>query len=73
MVWVGLIGDNIIRPYFYSQSVNGRTYLHVTDHYVMCALARYGQNYNGSILCQTLWWVQDDAPTHCSGVVKHNF
>ena len=68
MVWVGLMVDNnIIRPYFHNQPINGCIYLQMIDQYVLSGLTRYSQNYNCSTPC--LRWVQDGAPAHCSAVV----
>lgn len=66
MVWAGILGEDIIGPYFFDDNiVNARTYLNMLQNYLVPELAR--RNLTG----ENIIFMQDGAPSHYSLVVRH--
>ena len=62
-VWIGLVDNNVIGPYFYDANVNGPNYLDMINNQVVPELHRlYGRTRVGDV--PRIWWVQDGAPAH---------
>ena len=62
-VWVGLVDNNVIGPYFHDANVNGKNYLDMINNQVVPELHRlYGRTRVGDV--PRIWWVQDGAPAH---------
>ena len=63
VVWIGLVRNNLIRPYFLDGNVNGQAYLEMLNNFVLPQVENiFGVNQNGSI--PRAYWFQDGAPGH---------
>ena len=50
VVWIGLVRNNLIGPYFFDGNVNGPTYLEMLNNFVLPQVENiFGVNQNGSI------------------------
>jgi transposase len=54
MVWCGILGDQVIGPYFFDQSVNGSTYLQLLENKIWPQIRHLNQ----------IYFQQDGAPAH---------
>ena len=56
-VWIGLVRNNIIGPYFFAGNVNGQAYLDMFNNFVVPeVVALVGVNQNGCI--PRAWFLQ---------------
>ena len=50
VVWIWLVRNNLIGPYFFDGNVNGQAYLEILNHFVLPQVENiFGVNQNGSI------------------------
>lgn len=64
MAWAGIIGDQIIGPFFFDAHVNGDTYLEMLTDYVLPELHR--RRLDSSQIC----YMHDGAPAHITADVR---
>ena len=62
MVWCGICNGQVIGPFFFSDTVNGETYLKMLENKLTSALSIL----NG----RTIWFMQDGAPAHYATSVR---
>lgn len=62
-VWAGLIGTNILGPFFIQGNLDGENYLHMLQHRIVPALRAL--NLEGP-----LWYQHDGAPPHYTRAVR---
>lgn len=58
-VWGGVIGDNVIGPYFFEQRVTGEVYLDFLQNYLPGLFAERAIE-----IPQEMWFLHDGAPVH---------
>lgn len=58
MVWVGILNENIIGPYFFDANVDANEYLHMLRTFVLPELERFGYD------PANVWFMHDGAPAH---------
>ena len=62
-VWIGLVRNNLIGPYFFDGNINGQAYLEMLNNFVLPQVENiFGVNQKGSI--PRAYWFQDGAPGH---------
>ncbi|KAJ8944850.1 hypothetical protein NQ318_012999 [Aromia moschata] len=62
-VWAGIIGENIIGPFFIDGNLNGETYLALLQNNVVLTMANlYPAEGNPQLPGNALWFQQDGAP-----------
>ena len=61
MVWCGILGDSIIGPFFFRDSVNMQTYLHMLKHDILPGKQALQDQ-------QRVWFMHDGAPAHYSKI-----
>lgn len=66
-VWCGILGNQIVGPYFFRDSLNGNTYLNFLRNILPVLL----QNVNLQVR-QDLWFQQDGAPAHYHRIVRNH-
>lgn len=64
MVWLGVIDESIVGPYYFDGTVNSRSYLNMLEEFVMPELNRLGKNSNDII------YMHDGAPPHVTAEVR---
>lgn len=64
MVWCGILGDSIIGPFFFNDSVNMHSYLHMLKHNILPSIVALQDK-------QTVWFMHDGAPAHYSRIVRN--
>lgn len=64
MVWTGVIGQHIIGPYFFEDTVTQYSYLELLETFVLPELRRLGINPNN------IWFMQDGAGPHFALTVR---
>lgn len=64
-VWAGIIGDRIIGPYFFEETLTGARYLEFLQNFLLPELNRLFPNTND------LWLQQDGAPPHYALLVRN--
>lgn len=65
-VWMGMLGDRLIGPFMYDESLNGERYLNLLRTQVSEYLDDIPLNQ-----LQHLWWQQDGAPAHNAAIVRN--
>lgn len=70
-VWAGIIGRNIIGPFFINESLNSERYLVLLQNEIIPALYNLFPNENHpERLADRVWFQQDGAPAHFGLVVR---
>lgn len=70
-VWLGIIEDRILGPYFFDGSLTAEVYLRFLETFLVPALKRlYPDDHNPSEIDQNLWFQQDGAPPHFAHQVR---
>lgn len=64
MVWVGIINENIVGPYFFERTVDAESYHDMLNEFVMPELERLGINSN------EIYYMHDGAPPHIAEEVR---
>lgn len=64
-VWAGIVGDNVIGPFFYDNILNGPLYLNILQNELPQLLENVPL-----ALRQTMWFQQDGAPAHRTLAVR---
>lgn len=64
-VWAGVLGDQLIGPYVFEESLNGERYLHFLQHTLPILLDGVDANQRDAIIFQ-----QDGAPPHYTNEVR---
>lgn len=64
-VWAGIVGNTIIGPYFFEESLTGPRYLQFLQEFLLPTLNRLFPNRND------LWFQQDGAPPHYAIAVRN--
>lgn len=64
MAWAGILGDQIIGPFFFDAHVNGDTYLEMLTDYILPELHR--RRLDSSQIC----YMHDGAPAHITADVR---
>lgn len=64
MIWAGIIGNHIIRPFTFEATVSGASYLHILQQNVVPALIQFG------IVPAQVIFQHDGAPPHYSTNVR---
>lgn len=64
-VWGGIIGNNVIGPFFYNNNLNGPFYLNILQNEVPALLEEVP-----IALRQIMWFQQDGAPAHRTRLVR---
>lgn len=64
-VWAGIIGNKIIGPYFFEETLTGPRYLEFLQHFLIPELHRLFPNRDD------LWLQQDGAPPHYAVLVRN--
>lgn len=62
VVWMGMLGVNLVGPFFYRTTVNSEQYLHMLDSMVLPKLNEIGF---------PLFFQQDGAPPHFANIVRN--
>lgn len=63
--WIGIISDQIIGPYFFNATLNGRRYLEFLHYFVVATLTRCFPGYqNPNQIFMNIWYPQDGTPPH---------
>lgn len=65
MVWLGVIDESIVGPYYFNGTVNSQSYLNMLEQFVMPELNRLGKNSNEII------YMHDGAPPHITAGVRN--
>lgn len=65
MVWVGIIGDNLIGPYYFAGNVDSAAYAYMLEHFVLPELARLGYDPT------QIYYQHDGAPAHYTLQVRN--
>ncbi|KAJ8941495.1 hypothetical protein NQ318_005218 [Aromia moschata] len=64
-VWAGIIGENIIGPFFIDVNLNGETYLALLRNNVVPTMANlYPAEGNPQLPGNAIWFQQDGPPAH---------
>lgn len=66
-VWMGILGNRLLGPVMYEETLNGERYLNLLRTYV----SNYLDNNIPLNQLQHLWWQQDGAPAHNAAVVSN--
>lgn len=70
-VWAGVIGDHIVGPFFFNETLTGQRYLDFLRNDLMPALiAIFPNNANPNLLDENIWFQQDGAPPHFARPVR---
>lgn len=70
-VWVGIVGNRIIGPYFFEGTLTGERYLHFLQHELVPTLVNIFPNAdNPDVPNNSLWYQQDGAPPHYARPVR---
>lgn len=64
MAWAGILGSEIVGPFFFDAHVNGNTYLDMLTDFVVPELVRKG--FDPSQIC----YQHDGAPAHITNAVR---
>jgi len=64
-MWVGIVGDYIIGPYFFEENLNAVNYLHFLQNNLPDLLRPVGNQ-----VLRIMWFQQDGAPAHKARIVK---
>lgn len=68
-VWAGLLGNNIIGPFFMENTLNGPRYLQLLQDRILPAILRVCEDQD--INFNNLWYQQDGAPPHYHRDARH--
>lgn len=63
-VWCGLIGNHLVGPYFFNETLNGANYLHFLNYTLPVLLENVPLQ-----LRRNMWYQHDGAPPHTTGAV----
>jgi len=64
-VWVGIVGDHIIDPYFFEENLNAANYLHFLQNDLPDLLRPVGNQ-----VFRIMWFQQDGASAHKARIIK---
>lgn len=70
-VWAGIVGNNILGPFFIEGTLTAEQYLEMLQNDIVPAIvALYPDNQNPQIPNNLIWFQQDGAPPHYARIVR---